>query len=423
MPAGRIEPRAAAAAAWFALGLTAVAAVGFVVFGFLSAGTPLPADFENSTNGANNVANALLFTILAASGALIASRRPRSAIGWILCLTPIPLAWTTFVEGVYVYANYANPGGVQLDDHLVWAANWMWGLGFVPLLTWLLLLFPDGRLLSNRWRPVSWLAAAALAALVVGYAFAPGPLEDYSSVHNPFGLGGAPGDVLKVIRAAALPMLVVAAVLSTASLVARFRRSRGEERQQLKWVAVAGGIAIAGWMIGAALASVISWGGLIVSLSLAAFPVAVGIAVLKHRLYDIDVVINRTLVYGSLTAMLAAFYVGSVLLLEFVLQPVTRQSDLAIAASTLAVAALVRPLRHLIQAAVDRRFYRRKYDAQRTLEAFGATLRREIDIDALSGELIAVVGSTMNPAHVSLWLREPSDSTDADASVGGGRAA
>jgi hypothetical protein len=273
-------------------------------------------------------------------------------------------------------------------------------------LTWLLLLFPDGRLLSDRWRPVSWLAAFALGALVLGYAFSPGPLEDYSTVLNPFGIGGAVGEVLKALRSAALPMLVVTAILSTASLVVRFRRSGDEERQQLKWVAVAGGVAIAGWMFGAGLASVISWGGLVVSLSITAFPVAVGIAVLKYRLYDIDVVINRTLVYGSLTATLAIFYVGSVLLLELVLEPITRQSDLAIAASTLGAAALVRPLRWRIQETVDRRFYRHKYDVQRTLEAFSTTLRRQIDIDALQSALTGVVGQTMNPAHVSLWLRD-----------------
>jgi hypothetical protein len=404
--------------AWSAFGLTAVAAVGFVVFGFLSVGTSLPSDFENTTDGANNIANALLFVTLAGSGAFIASRRADSTIGWILCLTPIALAWTTFVESVYVYTRYANPGALPFDNHLIWAANWMWSLGFVPLLTWLLLLFPDGRLVSHRWRPVSWLAALALGAVVLGYALAPGPLEDYSTVQNPFAIGGAAGEVLKVLRSAGLPILVLTSVLSVASLVVRFRRSDAEEREQLKWVAVAGSLAIAGWMIGAGLSSVISWGGLVVSLSITAFPVAIGIAVLKYRLYDIDVVINRTLVYGSLTATLALFYVGSILLLDLILRPITQQSDLAIAASTLAAAALVRPLRRRIQGAVDRRFYRRKYDAQRTLEAFGATLRREIDIDALRSELTAVVGSTMNPAHVSLWLREPNGSPPAQAMTG-----
>jgi hypothetical protein len=199
----------------------------------------------------------------------------------------------------------------------------------------------------------------------------------------------------------------VAAILSTGSLAVRFRRSRGDEREQLKWVAVAGAVAIAGWMLGAGLASLITWGGLIVSLSIIAFPIAVGIAVLKYRLYDIDVVINRTLVYGSLTATLAALYAGSVLLLELLLAPITSQSDLAIATSTLVAVALFRPLRGRIQAIVDRRFYRQKYDAQRTLEAFGVTLRREIDIDALRVELTGVIANAMNPAHVSLWLREP----------------
>jgi hypothetical protein len=416
MLGARIEPRTAAVLAWFAFTLTVVAGGGFVVFGFLSGGTALPSDFENTTDAANNIVNAVLFVTLAGAGALIASRRPASKIGWILCLAPIALSWTTFVESVYVYTRYANPGALPFSDNLIWAANWMWSLGFVPLLTWLLLLFPDGRLLSSRWRPVSWLAAIALGALVLGYALSPGPLEDYSTVQNPLGIGNAAGDVLKALRSAGLPLLVITAVLSTASLVVRFRRSRGEQREQLKWVAAAGGVAIAGWIIGAGLDSLFSSGGIIVSLSITGFPVAVGIAVLKYRLYDIDVVINRTLVYGSLTATLATFYVGSVLLLERLLAPITRQSDLAIAASTLAAAAFFRPLRSRIQQAVDRRFFRHKYDAQRILEAFGASLRREFDIDALRRELTRVIGRTMNPAHVSLWLREPNGTASAEGS-------
>jgi hypothetical protein len=405
MALDRLPPRTAALLAWSALAVTAAAGLGMVVFGFLSVGAKVPADFENTTDGAGNVVNACLFVVLAVTGALIASRRPDSTIGWLLCLTPIALSGTSLVESLYVYTQYTDPGLLPFNDSLVWAANWMWSLGFVPLLTWLLLLFPDGRLVSRRWRSVSWLAAFTLVALILGYAFAPGPLEDYGALNNPLAISGPLGDVLKGLRSAALPLLVVAAILSAASVVVRFRRSRGDERLQLKWVAVAAATAIAGWMVGAALDSLFGQGGLLVSISLMAFPVAVGIAVLKYRLYDIDVVINRTLVYGALTATLAVFYVSSVLLGELLLQPLTSRSDLAIAASTLAAAALFRPLRGRIQGVVDRRFYRHKYDAERTLAAFSARLRDEIDIDTLRVELAGVVGEAMNPAHVSLWLR------------------
>jgi hypothetical protein len=403
----RLGPRATSWLAWSAFASTLVACAATVVFAILNAGADLPSDFENSADVATNVANAAVFLVFAGTGALIASRDQRNLIGWILCLAPIALAGATAVEALYAYGRYVEPGALPDGRWLIWVANWIWVLGFVPIVSLVLLLFPDGHLASRRWRPVAWLAIATGAMGVLGYAFAPGPLEDYPVVSNPVGIEGGLGSVLDAMKTIGLPLLVLAAILSATSLVLRFRRSHGEERQQLRWVAYAGAVAILLWIVGAALQAVFSEGSIVVSLGLMLFPIGIAVAVLKYRLYDLDVVINRTLVYGALTGALAAFYVGSVLLLGLVLRPFAEKSDLAIAASTLAAAAIFRPLRARIQELVDRRFYRRRYNARHTLDAFVVRLRREVDLDALRSELTGVVAETMSPAHVSLYLRPP----------------
>jgi hypothetical protein len=237
--------------------------------------------------------------------------------------------------------------------------------------------------------------------LLLALAFAPGPFDEYPWVDNPLGIQGLPSDVLGGIG---LPILLAASLASIASLVVRFRRSRGVERQQLKWVTAAAALLIVVWFLNLAVAGSVdddwAWATLITAMFAVAG--AMAIAMLRYRLYDIDVVINRALVYGALTATLAGGYLGTVLLLQLVLSP---SSDLAIAGSTLAVAALFRPARRHIQELVDRRFYRRRYDAARTLERFGARLRDEVELDRLSGELISVAADTMQPAHATLWLR------------------
>jgi hypothetical protein len=272
---------------------------------------------------------------------------------------------------------------------------------------------------------VLWLGVAALVLSVLGSAFDPGRLDVDSAVpvDNPFGIGGPMAGVWPVLSRAGDVLAGIAFVLAAASLVVRFRRSRGVERQQLKWFAYVGLLAATGLAV--AMAQVLfgvqpgedAGGGWLEVLgavgwftALAAIvigiPLATGMAILRHRLYDIDVVINRTLVYGALTATLAGAYLGSVLLLQLALGPLTEDNGLAIAGSTLGVAALFRPARASIQELVDRRFYRRKYDAAHTIERFGAHVRDEVELDALSSELRAVVAETMQPAHLSLWLRE-----------------
>jgi hypothetical protein len=271
--------------------------------------------------------------------------------------------------------------------------------------TFLLLLFPDGRLLSRRWRPVAWCGAVGIAGSFVAGGLHPGPIPDFPQVMNPIGVDSPLVDLLEGLS---LLAVVIGVVGSSASLVVRFRRSRGEERQQMKWLALAGAVAAGTLPLAIVTYDVIgeTAANAAIMTSVLGLPAATGIAILRYRLYDIDVVINRTLVYGALTATLALAYLGGVLLLELALRPLTESSNLAIAGSTLAVAALFRPARGRIQAAVDRRFYRRKYDATRTLELLGTRLRDEVDLDALGSALRAVVADTMQPAYVSLWLRE-----------------
>jgi hypothetical protein len=396
----------AARLAWSAFGVTVVIAVTAFVFAFVDDGTRLPPPDSGEVTWAGSLTFAIMIAAFAALGAVLASRRPRNPIGWILCASALFLAFTELARNWYVHTLIAEPGALPLASGLMWAANWSWIPGFMPLLTLLLLLFPDGSPPSRRWRPVGWLAGLAMSLLIVGYAFAPGPLEDYPRVDNPIGVDGSAGDVLEAFQGIGFPLFALAAIGSMASLVVRFRGSLGVERQQLKWMAAAAALVVAAWLLNAFFDQVVGEDiSLILPLTLLALPAAATIAILRYRLYDLGLVVNRTLVYGALTAALAASYLGIVLLLQLALEPLTSDSGLAIAGSTLAVAALFRPLRGRIQELVDRRFYRRRYDAARTVEGFSASLRDEVELDALSEELREVVRETVQPAHVSLWLR------------------
>jgi hypothetical protein len=392
--------------AWSAFGLTALIAAGSIVVGFVDHGTRLPPPDSGEVSGPGALTFGLMTVAFAALGALVASRRPRNPIGWILVVSPLCLAFTQVARDWYTHTLYADPGSLPLAPGVMWAANWAWVPGFMPLLTLLLLLFPDGRPPSPRWRAVGWLAAAAMCLLIAGYAFAPGPLEDYPRVENPLGIAGPLGDALEVFRAVGFPLFALAAITSMASLAVRFRRSHGVERQQLKWMAAAAALVVATWLVNAIFDQLVGRDiSMILPLALLSLPVAAAIAVLRYRLWDLGLVVRRTLVYGALSATLAGSYLGLVLLLQLVLEPLTSDSGLAIAGSTLAVAALFRPARRRIQEVVDRRFYRRRYDAARTVERFGARLRDEVELESLSDELRGVVRETVQPAHVSLWLR------------------
>jgi hypothetical protein len=384
--------------AWTLCGLVGLAALLTGVLKLLiAADDDVPADLAVGAADIFWVAVILGFGLV---GALIATRQPRNPIGWVFCAGALAFGLSGVGESYAVYGLFADPGGpLEGGRTMAWFSTWVWVPGGIALVLFFPLLFPSGRLLSPRWRPVAATAIVAAAFLSVGVAFSPGRFDDFPHVENPYGVAGTAGDVFGAFQSLGWLLLVVCLVASATSLVLRFRRARGVERLQLKWVAAASVLLVTSFLLWEV------WEGL-VPLGIGAMVVAAGIAILRHRLYDIDVVINRTLVYGALTATLAGAYLGSVLLLQLALSPLTEDSGLAIAGSTLAVAALFRPARARIQSAVDRRFYRRRYDAARTLEGFGARLRDQVDLDALGGELCDVVADTMQPAHVSLWLRE-----------------
>jgi hypothetical protein len=355
---------------------------------------------------------AVLFTAIVLSfstvGALIATRRPQNTVGWIMLVAGFTLA-AMLLTGGYVDFSLAQQGRVPGTRWVAWVASWVWVPGIVPALTFLLLLFPDGRLPSRRWRLVGWVAVAAMITLGLGMAFTPGQFTDYPQVINPLGLTLLEGSPMEEGGVGWL-LLPLSVVLSATSMVVRFRRAAGEERQQIKWLALAAAFAAVGWvaLTFTYTTELMVTGQLLQLLSMLSIPLAVGVAVLKYRLYDIDVVINRTLVYGSLTAMLALVYFGGVAATQAIFRTITgheQQPQLAIVVSTLVIAALFNPLRRRIQGFIDRLFYRRKYDAAKTLEAFSAKLRDETDLEALNNELVGVVRETMQPAHVSLWLR------------------
>ena len=338
-------------------------------------------------------------------GVLIVSRRPGNVIGWIFLACGVSGGVLMF-SGQYATVALAPDGptlpGVALA---AWTANLAQN-SFVVSILFLVLLFPDGMLPSRRWRPLAWAMGTFVAVSLIVVALSPGPIVEFPSVSNPFGVEAAtlPGPVL-----AAGQLGVLACVVATIlSLLLRFYRSRGEERLQLKWFTYAATVGFTTPLLLGVLAPAAFevLGRLLWTLGFLSLPVSIGIAILKYRLYDIDRIINRTLVYGTLTVALTLVYLGGVALLQGGLRALTGQeSTLAVVASTLAIAALFVPLRRRVQGFVDRRFYRNKYDARKTLEAFGIRLRDETDLEALGGDLVAVARETVQPASASLWLR------------------
>jgi hypothetical protein len=408
---GRMSRRAAAWVAWSGWLLSMVAlALSLLLILFLPASGVI-------TNVVANSVFAAIVLSFSTVGALIATRQPQNPIGWIMIVAGFGLA-ATILTGNYVEISLVQPPGrLPATEWVAWVAQWVWVLGFGPALTFLLLLFPNGRLPSRRWRPVGWLAVAAMVTLSCGVAFMPGPLPDYPQIRNPVGLTLLEGSFLAGEGGPLLYLsLVASTVLSASSMVVRFRQAVGEERQQIKWFAFAAGFAALGWVVNSlAYANdegteslLLVAAQLLLLLSLLGIPLAVGIAILKYRLYEIDLIINRTLVYGSLTATLALVYFGGVTATQAIFQTLTGQEtqpQLLVVVSTLIIAALFNPLRRRIQSFIDRSFYRRRYDARKTLEAFSAKLRDQTDLEALSDDLVGVVRETMQPAHVSLWLR------------------
>ncbi|HVD34438.1 MAG TPA: hypothetical protein VNB93_01755 [Rubrobacter sp.] len=368
----------------------------------------------------------VLFLAFPIVGALVASRRPRNPIGWILLADG--LLWMVLaVTDSYLVYGVARPGSVPFPVTVGALGNtWLWVPTVGLLGIYLILLFPDGQLPSRGWRPLALFSGAVIVLLSVAEGLAPGPLENQGGVRNPFGIEALPWlvGVAQIIT----PLLPLCILASAVSMVLRFRRSRGEVRQQIKWVAFVTslvGLLYLCAMIVSQLLFVLRGGGRlpptpwwldllfsVAVLGFAAVPVAIGFAVLRYRLYDIDIIINRTLVYGSLTAMLVAIYFSGVATTQLLYRTLTgqeQQPQFAVVVSTLAIAALFNPLRHRIQSFIDRRFYRRKYNARKTLEEFSAKLRDETDLETLNRDLAGVIDETLQPAHVTLWLRRERD--------------
>jgi MFS family permease len=349
-----------------------------------------------------DVALTLAFGSFLVVGCVLLARRPGNIIGWIFTAVGLLTTAAILAEGYTTYAYITHPGPLPGRLLAVWVYNWIWlPIGMLTVV-FPLLLFPTGRPLSARWRPVIWLAVGVTVGWAVLGALNPSlAVSDDRSVANPIGVSGADPNagLASTILNGLLQFLLAAAIVS---VVVRFRRSHGVERQQLKWFAYAGALVVLGMLSTLVLPSL----GNLPWVMVAALPVAVGIAILRYRLYDIDRLINRTLVYGSLTAILGLGYAGAVLILGQVFGGVTEDPpSWAVAGTTLAVAALFQPARRRIQAVVDRRFNRRKYNAAKTVETFSARLRDEVDLDALSAELLAVAHQTMQPTMAALWLR------------------
>jgi hypothetical protein len=340
-------------------------------------------------------------------GAVVASRRPEHPVGWLFCAIGFLGGVDHFCGEYATYTLLIQPDSLPGGEAAAWIRSWVW-VTAGGLAVFLVLLFPTGRLPSGRWKPLAWfnLVASVLGAIWV--AFAPGPVDGLSPIQNPLGIDSLGGGSSAVYLVEVLQAAV--GLAAAVSLFVRQHRAGFEEQQQIKWFAYAATILIIGALLTSSIPEVMWWvgpGGFALYIAgIVGLPVAVAIAILRHHLFDIDVLINRTLVYGSLTAALAGIYFGVVVLLQWLFVSLTgEKSTLAVVASTLAIAALFNPLRHRIQAFIDRRFYRRKYDAGKTLEAFSAKLREETDLDTLSEDLVGVIRETMQPEHVSLWLR------------------
>src|SRR5215204_6298901 len=348
-----------------------------------------------------------------ALGLLILSRRPQHPIGWLFCGAGLVAGLDHFCGEYAIYAQQAQPNSLPGGEISAWIVSWLW-VPFNALLVYVALLFPDGRPPSERWRPVAWLVGIAVVVGVIVAALLPVPVCNVCSIENPLGIEG-----LESVSDLIDPLIEafwygVLGLVAVASLFVRFRHAGGVERQQIKWLAYAASLVVLGTTLAYGVYGLLgarwTWqvGISLLAIGLVGTPIAVGIAISRYRLYEIDTLINRTLVYGALTAALAMLYLGGVATTQAIFRALTGQEEqpqLAIVISTLVIAALFTPLRRRIQGFMDRRFYRRKYDARKTLEAFSARLRDETDLDRLGEDLIAVVGETMQPARVSLWLR------------------
>jgi hypothetical protein len=394
-------------AKWLGISTLVLSIVGMISFGVLDAET---GTWAKDPIGESALVLALLMFPL--MGALIVGRDSRNSVGWIFCAVGL----ITGIGGTAQAYATGSISGTTTPDALglvaAWITNWWWWplLGLILVMT--LFLFPTGKLSSPRWRFFFTLGLLG-TILVTALGMVDPHLEAineangevFYEIANPIGLEAVGDPEEGPLGGVAFGLLIVGMITGALALIVRFVGSRGIERQQLKWFALAGAAIPLNVLLEEVLGSVFQDSNLPFALTIGALPTAAGVAILRYRLYDIDVVINRALVYGSLTAILVGIYVGIVFGFQAVLEPFTAESDLAVAASTLAVAALFRPIRSRVQGFIDRRFYRRKFDAHLTVEEFNSHLRDEVELAAISDKLVDVTRETMQPSHVSLWLR------------------
>jgi hypothetical protein len=394
-----MSTRASAWLAWSACALALLVLALSLLLILLGWSTPLP---KGLTPWRDQVVSLVGIIGAPVLGGLIASRRPDNVYGWLWLCFGLGLALQLLAESYATYALVVQPESLPVPRTIsrLLGLGGPLALGVAPFL---LLLFPTGRLPSPRWRFVAWIAAVSGAVVVA---------LNLLFNNHPDEVGGT----ITIMTVTAASVIFAAIVISALSLVVRYRQAGGVERQQLKWFALAAVLVAASF--GGQFGGESLWNLLIAATNTCLY-VAVGIAILRYRLYDIDLIINRTLVYGPLTATLAALYFGGIVVLQKAFVLLTgQQSTLAVVASTLVIAALFNPLRRRVQGFVDSRFYRRKYDAAKTLGAFGARLREETDLDALRDDVVRVASRTMQPAHVSLWLRPDPEPKAKGAALG-----
>jgi hypothetical protein len=384
---------------WVAWSMLAIFLVGYGV------GVPLSVANGNFEQDSSLL---LAFAAFMIVGAVIVAHRPGNAVGWIFSTIGLLTATGVLATEYAAYAARTRPGSLPGVVLAAWYASWWWYPTLVGVLVFTPLVFPTGRLLSTRWRPVAVVAAVGTAAIILLSALQPTLQGEDHPVRNPIGLAGVPDPEEGALGAILFGLLLLCSAAAVISVVLRFRRSQGVERQQLKWFTYAATLLIVFLLLSDYLFPQSGVVELLYGLVVALLPIAAGVAVLRYRLYDIDRLINRTLVYAALTALLGAVYAAAVLVLGQVFGGVGgNPPSWAVAGATLAVAALFQPARGRTQAVVDRRFNRRKHDAAKTVQAFSTRLRDQIDLDTLSAELLAVVDQTMEPTRVSLWLRPP----------------
>jgi hypothetical protein len=387
---------------WVAITLLVVslAMVGCSLTLLIAPGRPASTD---SPSALNVVVVLFAVVMLPTVGAILAILRPGNPIGWLFIVCGLGFTLGIF-STEYVGWAIDPASGLPAAQLVDWMGTWTGTMALGLAIVFLPLLFPDGHPPGPRWRIFAWVAGVAFVVATVASAIQPSGTPLYGGrLPNPFGVSGPMGEIAGIVNQ--VPVMLVLGVLSIASLVLRFRGSRGIERQQLKWFLLSVGALLVTAIVGIATQVEAVWYG--VMLAFAALPVSAGIAVLRYRLYEIDRIISRTIGYGVVTATLALVFVGAVLGLQAILAQFTGGNTVAVAASTLVVAALFQPLRRRIQSTVDRRFDRARYDGERTLATFAARLRDQVELEAIEAELDGVVRQTVAPTASWLWIDRP----------------